>query len=130
MSPTSYLAALPRVSLKTKTVYQPPSAVSTKEGAKPARAYNARVTGWRVGDRLRHEHNPELGTGRVVAVDGRSVVVQFEGGARLRLAGNAPALYRLAPDDPLVLRTQSAVAVPKLDDLPKAPPRKAAAVKA
>jgi len=71
--------------------------VSTKEA--PARAYNAGVNAWSVGDRLRHEHNPELGTGRVVAVDGRSVVVEFQGGVRLRLAGSAPALLPLAPDE-------------------------------
>ena len=58
------------------------------------------MNAWSVGDRLRHEHNPELGTGRVVAVDGRSVVVEFEGGVTLRLAGSAPALYPLAPDEP------------------------------
>jgi ATP-dependent helicase HepA len=53
-----------------------------------------------VGDRLRHEHSPELGAGRVVAVDGRSLVVEFESGVRLRLAGTAPALHPLAPDEP------------------------------
>ena len=58
------------------------------------------MNAWSVGDRLRHEHNPELGTGRVVAVDGRSVVVEFEGGVTLRLAGSATALYPLAPDEP------------------------------
>ena len=57
------------------------------------------MNAWSVGDRLRHEHNPELGTGRVVAVEGRSLVVEFESGATLRLAGSAPALHRLAPDD-------------------------------
>jgi ATP-dependent helicase HepA len=56
------------------------------------------VSAWNVGDRLRHEHNPELGVGRVVSVDGRSVVVAFETGVRLRLAGSAPALLPLAPD--------------------------------
>ena len=63
------------------------------------RAYNARVNAWNVGDRLRHEHNPELGTGRVVAVDGRSIVAEFESGARLRLAASAPALRPLAADE-------------------------------
>jgi ATP-dependent helicase HepA len=55
---------------------------------------------WEVGDRLAHRHNPELGPGHVVSVDGRSVVVEFPAGAvTLRLAGDAPALVRLAPDD-------------------------------
>jgi len=62
--------------------------------------YNARVSGWSVGDRLRHEHNPELGVGRVVGVDGRALVVAFETGATLRLAAEAPALQRVLSDEP------------------------------
>ena len=57
------------------------------------------MNAWSVGDRLRHQHNPELGTGRVVAVDGRSLVVEFESGVTLRLARSAPALHRIAPDE-------------------------------
>jgi ATP-dependent helicase HepA len=57
------------------------------------------VEAWRAGDRLRHEHNPELGVGRVLSVDGRSLLVEFDGGVRLRLAASAPALHPLAPGD-------------------------------
>jgi ATP-dependent helicase HepA len=56
---------------------------------------------WEVGDRLRHRHNPELGPGRVVSVEGRSVVVEFPaGGVTLRLASHGAALVPLAPGDP------------------------------
>ncbi len=55
---------------------------------------------WEVGDRLTHRHNPELGPGRVVAVEGRSVLVEFCGGVTLRLASDGGALDRLADDDP------------------------------
>ena len=55
---------------------------------------------WKVGDRLSHRHNPELGPGHVVSVEGRSVMVEFPAGAvTLRLASDASALVRLAPDD-------------------------------
>ena len=56
---------------------------------------------WTVGDRLTHRHNPELGPGRVVSVEGRSVLVEFPaGGVTLRLASDGAALVPLAPDDP------------------------------
>ena len=55
---------------------------------------------WEVGDRLTHRHNPELGQGRVVAVDGRAVVVEFSEGTTLRLASGGEALVRLAENDP------------------------------
>jgi len=56
---------------------------------------------WKVGDRLTHRHNPELGPGRVVSVEVRSVVVEFPvGGVTLRLASGTSALVPLAPDDP------------------------------
>ncbi len=75
------------------------------------------MNAWSVGDRLRHEHNPELGTGRVVAVDGRSVLVEFEGGVRLRLAGSAPALQPIAPDEsgPRDARADLALRLASLD---------------
>src|SRR5689334_6713143 len=48
---------------------------------------------WRPGDRLTHRHNPELGLGRVVAVEARAVVVEFpRSGTRLRLAQGSDAL--------------------------------------
>ncbi|HEX9189777.1 MAG TPA: SNF2-related protein, partial [Vicinamibacteria bacterium] len=56
---------------------------------------------WKPGDRLTHRHNPELGVGRVVEAEDRSIVVEFEAtGDTLRLAASAPALVPLAPDDP------------------------------
>ena len=54
---------------------------------------------WEVGDRLTHRHNPELGPGRVVSVEGRAVVVEFAGGVTLRLASDGAALSRLVEDD-------------------------------
>jgi ATP-dependent helicase HepA len=52
--------------------------------------------GWRPGDVLRHRHNPELGLGRVAAVEARQVVVEFpKGGTRLRLAAGSSALERV-----------------------------------
>jgi ATP-dependent helicase HepA len=55
---------------------------------------------WKVGDRLTHRHNPELGAGRVVSVEARSLLVEFPAAGRtLRLAADEPALLPLAPDD-------------------------------
>jgi ATP-dependent helicase HepA len=54
---------------------------------------------WTIGDRLTHRHNPELGLGQVVAVDARTVTVQFgRTGTVLRLAATSTAL------DPVDLR--------------------------
>jgi ATP-dependent helicase HepA len=48
---------------------------------------------WTLGDRLTHRHNPELGLGQVIAVDARTVTVQFgRTGAVLRLAATSTAL--------------------------------------
>jgi ATP-dependent helicase HepA len=56
---------------------------------------------WKTGDRLTHRHNPELGVGRVVSIEGRQIVVEFpDAGTTLRFAGDAGALVPLAPDDP------------------------------
>lgn len=44
-----------------------------------------------MGDHLTHRFNPELGSGRVTAVDGRIIVVQFAD-ATLRFAANSEAL--------------------------------------
>ncbi|HXG69602.1 MAG TPA: hypothetical protein VNJ04_03205, partial [Gemmatimonadaceae bacterium] len=46
---------------------------------------------WSVGDDLIHRFNPELGTGRVTAIEGRVLVVQFPG-ATLRFAVTSDAL--------------------------------------
>lgn len=54
---------------------------------------------WKVGDRLVHRHNPELGLGMVTAVEGRSLVIEFPGAVTLRLASNEAALRRLAADE-------------------------------
>jgi ATP-dependent helicase HepA len=48
---------------------------------------------WKPGDHLTHRFNPELGLGRVVAVEGRAVAVAFpRKGETLRLARDSPAL--------------------------------------
>ena len=46
---------------------------------------------WSVGDHLTHRFNPELGTGRVVGIEGRTLVVAFAD-ATLRFAATADAL--------------------------------------
>jgi len=48
---------------------------------------------WTVGDHLTHRFNPELGVGRVTALDGRSLVAEFpRSGTTLRLAAGTDAL--------------------------------------
>jgi len=54
---------------------------------------------WRLGDYLTHRFNPELGIGRVTAIEGRALVVEFPGsGTKLRLAANTDALIAVDPD--------------------------------
>ena len=61
---------------------------------------------WREGDRLTHRFNPGLGPGRVLAVEGRTVAVEFPGaGVTLRLAATSDAL------EPLELRPGGPVRV-------------------
>lgn len=51
---------------------------------------------WKPGDRLTHHDNPELGPGRVVRVEERSLLVEFpRAGRQLRLAADSPALVPL-----------------------------------
>src|SRR4051812_16500883 len=51
---------------------------------------------WKTGDRLTHRENPGLGPGRVAAVSGRHMEVEFpSSGPRLRLASDSPALALL-----------------------------------
>jgi ATP-dependent helicase HepA len=51
------------------------------------------VHNWSVGDLLTHRFNPDLGTGRVTAIEGRVLVVRFEpSGATLKLAAQSDAL--------------------------------------
>ena len=48
---------------------------------------------WSIGDHLTHRFNPELGTGRVTAIEGRVLVVHFAHvGSTLRLAASSDAL--------------------------------------
>jgi hypothetical protein len=52
---------------------------------------------WKPGDRLSHRHNPDLGTGRVLSLEGRTLVVEFPSAGRtLRLAAGEPALVPVA----------------------------------
>ena len=54
---------------------------------------------WRLGDYLTHRFNPELGIGRVTAIEGRALVVEFpRSGTTLRLAANTDALIPVDPD--------------------------------
>ena len=57
-----------------------------------------------VGDYLTHGFNPELGVGRVTAVDGRTLLVEFpRSGTQLRLAASSDALIpvNLSPGRPV-----------------------------
>jgi ATP-dependent helicase HepA len=59
---------------------------------------------WGTGDYLTHGFNPELGIGRVTALEGRSLVVEFpRAGTQLRLAANTEALIpvNLSPGRPV-----------------------------
>lgn len=77
---------------------------------------------WAVGDLLTHRFNPELGAGRVTAIEGRVLVVHFErGGATLRLAANndalRPAATPQAPGrDPSLLERLAAGAIDETED--------------
>jgi len=54
---------------------------------------------WNRGDYLTHRFNPELGIGRITAVEGRALLVEFpRSGTRLRLAADTDALIRIDPD--------------------------------
>ncbi len=53
---------------------------------------------WHPGDRLTHRGNPELGPGRVLALHGRRIEVQFpEAATTLVFAADADALVRFTP---------------------------------
>src|SRR6202008_1763421 len=59
---------------------------------------------WLAGDYLTHRFNPELGIGRVTAVEARTLLVEFpRSGTTLRLAGNTDALLPvdLSPGRPV-----------------------------
>lgn len=51
---------------------------------------------WKTGDHLSHRYNPDLGPGRVIAAEGRRLVVEFpESGEVLQFAAAADALVPL-----------------------------------
>jgi len=53
---------------------------------------------WAPGDHLAHRFNPDLGIGRVTALEGRTLVVEFpRTGATLRLAAGSDALVPVDP---------------------------------
>ncbi len=55
---------------------------------------------WAAGDYLTHRFNPELGVGRVTAVEGRALVVYFpRTGVTLRIASASDALVQVASAD-------------------------------
>jgi ATP-dependent helicase HepA len=59
---------------------------------------------WTTGEYLTHRFNPELGIGRVSAVEGRAIVVEFpRAGTKLRLAASTDALIPvdLSPGRPV-----------------------------
>ena len=61
---------------------------------------------WSVGDHLTHRFNPELGTGRVTAIEGRVLAVHFQqAGTTLRLAASSDALVPEAAHAPRRDRT-------------------------
>ncbi|HEY7410492.1 MAG TPA: helicase-related protein [Vicinamibacteria bacterium] len=71
---------------------------------------------FRPGDRVRHRFNEDLGPGRVCAVEGRQLVVDFPAtGARLRLAADTDALaaLRLGPGSRARLLSGERVVVEK-----------------
>jgi ATP-dependent helicase HepA len=69
-----------------------------------------------VGDLLTHRFNPELGTGRVTAIDGRVIVVQFPT-ATLRLAAQSDALIpQVEGDQRREMTPIERLAAGKIDD--------------
>ena len=56
---------------------------------------------WSIGDHLTHRFNPDLGTGRVTAIEGRVLVVHFAHmGSTLRFAASSDALLPEAEHSP------------------------------
>jgi len=74
---------------------------------------------WTRGDYLTHRFNPELGIGRVTAVEGRALVVEFpRSGKSLRLAANTDALIPVDPGSDASDRTLvDRLATGDLDDV-------------
>ena len=75
---------------------------------------------WSVGDHLTHRFNPELGIGRITAVEGRVVVAYFaQAGSTLRLAAHGDALVpasEQAAGDPPLLERLAAGDIDNADD--------------
>ena len=75
-----------------------------------SRGGEGRTTAWSTGDYLTHRFNPELGIGRVTALEARVLVVEFpRAGTTLRLAASAGVLIPvdLSPGRPVrILATQ------------------------
>lgn len=76
---------------------------------------------WATGDFLTHNFNPEFGVGRVAAVEGRAIVVDFRGpGTRLRLAADSEALVpvSLSPGSPVRITAsgEETTVAARLDD--------------
>jgi hypothetical protein len=60
---------------------------------------------WTEGDYLTHRFNPELGVGRITAVEGRALVVHFERtGKTLRIAASSDALQGSTRDSGFGIR--------------------------
>jgi ATP-dependent helicase HepA len=76
---------------------------------------SASARSWTIGDYLSHGFNPELGIGRVTAVEGRVITVEFpHAGTKLRLAASTDALIPvdLGPGRPVrIIATQEETTV-------------------
>ena len=76
---------------------------------------SASARSWTAGDYLTHGFNPELGIGRVTAVEGRAITVEFpRSGTKLRLAASTDALIPvdLSPGRPVrIIATQEETTV-------------------
>ncbi len=72
---------------------------------------------WKPGDHLTHRSNPELGVGRVTAVEGRTLTIDFPlGGTSLRVAAATDALepVHLLPGRPVrVIATREETSIAK-----------------
>jgi ATP-dependent helicase HepA len=54
------------------------------------------IASWRSGDYLTHRFNPELGIGRITAIETRTIVIDFpRTNTRLRVAADSDALVRI-----------------------------------
>ena len=70
---------------------------------------------WSVGDHLTHRFNPELGAGRVTAIQGRVIVVEFPT-TTLRLAATSDALIPASEGQPRQLSLIERLAAGDVDE--------------